>query len=785
MKKSILFILTAVAVILSSCSKTDVEKSIDNKDAVLYGDDILVAEAESPVMTRTQLGSDFKSVVWSAGDSFALVSSDGKIAKFTLSSGAGTSTGTFSGTVTGNAPYYAVYPYSENVRLDGGNLVFSLEKEQKGPAGNIAPGVSPSVAKITSADEKLYFRNTGSILRLALCGSGTISSIAIHDLMGNNLWGTYSVNLDGAEPETEVTEGDNTILFEPANPITLQSGSPSYIYVAVPAGSFGHGFSVVLYEKNPAPEWEKDYGSQITSAYSFLQSTSKYNLKRSAILSMPNVNVVKNAETYKEVARGYYKDLFMDGGIHLTSRTSLPAAAKLGWEMEYFASNAHGSGDDDEGKPNPGKLTAQDTLIQRQLIQGYSDDENGILLYPDGEPRFRTVYMNGGKSGYHGTSLEETGRQRYRDYMGHGGTYVGTCAGSFLTCMARVSNATKPGTKVNSSFLHIWPGYTAYLTRKYVDELGNPKTETAIKGFRHRATISPKSGINKYFDFGGDGMISTIRHEGGSYMVDNDIYPAPVGTEIVLQYYFPPAEQGKGADKGDTTLMNNKVCTWSFKGDDASGRIVACGSHPEGFHDTDPSDKSYYNPETLNLMESFLLYASDNPGDITTKGTLNPGEPRRMDKKTSDNDPDHTGIGDRQYHHFKIDVPDSDNGVKISLVSDKPDMDLYLALRKGDYAWISDAEYVLCNKGGNKTFCTRKLEPGIWYVSVMCATTVTSTRTKYTPEAYWYKYSGNTAVLNGVPYTITYSLINPDGTDSADGTGTQGYEYQSGGSWEQ
>ena len=49
----------------------------------------------------------------------------------------------------------------------------------------------------------------------------------------------------------------------------------------------------------------------------------------------------------------------------------------------------------------------------------------------------------------------------------------------------------------------------------------------------------------------------------------------------------------------------------------------------------------------------------------------------------------------------------------------------------------------------NKSLEIKNPKPGKYYVSVFCATTVTSTMGKYGVE-----YSGRTDVLNGVPYVI-------------------------------
>ena len=82
--------------------------------------------------------------------------------------------------------------------------------------------------------------------------------------------------------------------------------------------------------------------------------------------------------------KGYYKDIFMDSGIMLTSRTDLPVTEMLGLSMEAFVSTKH-------SYTEPYKFTVTDTLRQRELITGSPMDENGILLYPDGAPRFRMI----------------------------------------------------------------------------------------------------------------------------------------------------------------------------------------------------------------------------------------------------------------------------------------------------------------------------------------------------------------------------------------------------------
>lgn len=127
-----------------------------------------------------------------------------------------------------------------------------------------------------------------------------------------------------------------------------------------------------------------------------------------------------------------------------------------------------------------------------------------------------------------------------------------------------------------------------------------------------------------------------------------------------------------------------------------------------------------------------------------------------MDRKWSDGDPSHAAIGDLQYHHFKIQVAQG-SGTAVVKLESAPDAELCLALRKDDLAWISDADYVLFDAGGGKTLTIDNLEPGEWYVSVYCPTRI-QTINHTSGNVSYYSYLGKTAVLNGVPYTLSVSF---------------------------
>ena len=401
--------------------------------------------------------------------------------------------------------------------------------------------------------------------------------------------------------------------------------------------------------------------------------------------------------------RGYYKDIFMDSGIMLTSRTDLPVTELLGLSMEAFVSTQHASSP-------PQHFTRTDTLRQHELIVGSPMDTNGILFYPDGAPRFRMIYSNGGKAANHARSLGEDGKQAYRDFVTAGGSYLGSCAGAFIA--GQGSRAPDGKLSFTSTYIGLWPGYTVGTKLE--------KSYTAVD-------IVPKGPLTRYFDFDGRMHIDSVRHNGGCFPY---MESAPAGTEILATF----STKGRELERD----IDGQPVIWAWKASPATGRVLLCGSHPEGAYDA----------ENLSLMAAMVRYALDGNGEPALKATLQPGETREMNNGT---DPAFAPLGDRQYHHFCIDVP---KGVRMMTIDLKgyvnaDDFDLHLFAGRNGFAYREDATWGHVGAKVDKYLEIKDPKPGRYYIAVFCATTVTATMGKYGVE-----YSGRTDVLNGVPYKI-------------------------------
>lgn len=387
--------------------------------------------------------------------------------------------------------------------------------------------------------------------------------------------------------------------------------------------------------------------------------------------------------------RGFYKDVFMDAGAYLTSHRSLSAVSHLGYTMEYV------------NCPRKG-VSEVDTAWQNSIIGGCEEDSNGRLLYPDGAPRYKMIYVCGGDSRKHGRSMRALCLENLRSFVMNGGSYVGTCAGAFFVGNGYDTVPDYP------YYLKLWPGVMKH---------------TGIYSSSTGMSIGVKSSLLAYSDFGGDYYVADIRHNIGGYAAT-----WPVGTEQLATYDCPQKKN-----------VHGKPSTWAYKPNQSSGRIVVTGSHPE----------DYTSGERREFMESMLQYAADGVGLTKIKGVLRNGKTRKMNVRTDEGPVDYSVIGDRQYHHFVVYIPKGAKDITLNVESEV-DCDLQLLVSDSTYAYADVATLASSGMGSEQVVHFQRMAAGLWYVSVTCHTTVSIANTVRGQQ-----YGGRTDVLDGVPYTIS------------------------------
>lgn len=413
----------------------------------------------------------------------------------------------------------------------------------------------------------------------------------------------------------------------------------------------------------------------------------------------------------------YYKDIFLDGGCELNPGIKengkvingrLPYALEKAEikEAEYFLSTV-----DDVGNG----YTKTDQSIQNRLFSGVQEDYNGVLLYPDGAPRFRLFYSFGGHSGPHGQSLEAAGRTNVRNFYNSGGSFVGSCAGAYLS--GRYASGRE------SSYYNIWTD-------------GNMKGTGINNSSIDLEILSPVFG--SYYGPGINQVVSGVRHNGGGYM---DTERAPVGTEILARFLN---QAGRNSSSEGFYLQPG---IWAYKKSSATGRLVVTGSHPE----------DAASGAILNMTASMFRYAWDGVGNARVKGVLHKGEKRFMDCHTAEDDPQHSRIGDLQCHHFVLWLAAGVPSLELQMKGEG-DYRMELYFKKDDFAFPdNEPDYSAVTPANSQTIVTGPLDKGLWYVTVRCASTVTATENYIDKDkklGRYFVYSGDCGVLNGVPYSI-------------------------------
>ncbi len=387
--------------------------------------------------------------------------------------------------------------------------------------------------------------------------------------------------------------------------------------------------------------------------------------------------------------RSYYKDVFLDAGIGLTSRKTLAATEFLGLSLEGISF------------PQTSK-DSKELALQKAIVAGESCDYNGRLLYPDGQPRYKLLFVNGGVSTNHGKSLGEEGLDAMRKFVRNGGCYVGTCAGAFFASNGSDGKTDYP------YYLSVWPGM--------MKQSGLKDSYTGI-------FIEKKSPLLQFYNYGNDHYVDSVRHNSGGYPVK-----FPLRTEILARYDYP-----------QQSSLHKKPSIWAYKESSQSGRIVMTGSHPEIVSDGERRD----------LTAAMIQYALAGRGSVSLKGFLKNGEERVMDKITTDLDPAYTRIGDLQTHHFATYIPSGAKNIRVEINSSS-NCDFALLMSQDSYAFADNAQYRSAVPGPRQLMSFPTIREGVWYIAVQCLNTVTVRETDYGQE-----YGGNLEVLNGIPYRVS------------------------------
>jgi hypothetical protein len=388
------------------------------------------------------------------------------------------------------------------------------------------------------------------------------------------------------------------------------------------------------------------------------------------------------AMTASATQEGYFRDVFWDAGPGLSSLTKFTAGEELDLDVEYFAHD--------------------DVELSQRRMSYESIDENSCILYPDRQPRYRILYVNGG-SGYNGWG--DNGKRWMQYFSYNGGCFMGSCWGAMIPC-------------------DYWLGI---IPHDFNFGRGVDKHDLEL----NKETRFFREFCGKYEPLADDAWVSQINHYNGPGFSPN---------LDKLEYL------GYHRNTVVATAVEGQANVVAYKGNDQQGRIVVVGSHPEWIMQVN---------EISMLLMAMTEYALDGIGGPVVKAELTNGEVRTMD----DNDREgYEKIGDRQYHHYTIDLPADVPSLTITVAGEKYDFNLFL--KHGDFAFRNVADFQAASGGSEQRLTVENPAAGLWYVGVELADEVQTREVTGTKLRYW-EYTGNTDVLNGIAYEVEVGWADP------------------------
>ena len=185
--------------------------------------------------------------LWSAGDEIAVYAdSDKDPSKFTLISGTGTKTASFSGTRSGQ-DYLAVYPYDIAGTVSDGTVSVTIPAVQKYVKDSFGPGAFPMIAAGSSKDG-LTFMNLCSVLKVTFTGKAAVRSVTLKANDKNTFMSGPASAVTGhtAEAESLLTMsagGSDSVMLETKG-LEVSEDSPADVYIVIPSQTYKGGFTI-------------------------------------------------------------------------------------------------------------------------------------------------------------------------------------------------------------------------------------------------------------------------------------------------------------------------------------------------------------------------------------------------------------------------------------------------------------------------------------------------------------------------------------------------------------
>lgn len=223
--KKYIFMAVAGMLALSSCSndENDIQDAKNAPRQMTF-----TAGYNEGGETRASLDGSTKKVTFDAGDVISILSVNNTNTQFTTS--AGGASATFSGTATDDSKFYAVYPYTADLTLDG-TTIKNVEIPSHQDCRFTTWDPRAAIAYATTTGSSLQFYNACALLKITNdSGDETNISISLH---GSSVYPTGKFDLD-------TSTGTLTVQEDEGRPMVATSvkNNNTTIYLAIAPGTY-------------------------------------------------------------------------------------------------------------------------------------------------------------------------------------------------------------------------------------------------------------------------------------------------------------------------------------------------------------------------------------------------------------------------------------------------------------------------------------------------------------------------------------------------------------------
>ena len=326
-----LFAALAVAA-TASC----VEENMENPQQSTHNGTLVEKFFEAYTPTKTALGTDGLSVVWSENDGINVFDETASCADydaFTVKSSGGAKT-SFNGMADGGAKeFYALYPYSEDASWDYETKTVKtyLTHKQKASVGGFDSSAAISVA--SESEGVLRFQNVGALMTFTI-SSSDVKEIIIKSNNAEKLAGAVSVKFD-AEGKPSIDNAALGTRWEKVQLLPVEGSvfTPGVYHIVVLPCTLKNGLTVnvtktdnKVYSKFKKDEAVLEQGKQFLLGV--IDSGLTYD--RDKFKATFSSTVGKYTMLYTNTHNGLFKGTFPEGSSIANAKSLTATRAKDG-----------------------------------------------------------------------------------------------------------------------------------------------------------------------------------------------------------------------------------------------------------------------------------------------------------------------------------------------------------------------------------------------------------------------------------------------------------------------